>query len=1182
MLIPPAPAASRTRRVVASAAALFLAGSSLAQDAGATSNTKAIVMSPFEVNTDKDNGFMATDAGTATKLGLDLKDLAAPYSVMTGAFIKTLGIDDLMQAAIWATNGAPVLDGQGADLFAGVGGARTNSASTMYFARGVIMNAGQQRDFFLNSGTNDTYNIERIDFGRGPNAVLFNVGANDALGGGISTVGKRARVDRDFNTVNFTTGSWDYYRSTLDVNRVLSDRFALRGNFMWQKRGGWQMGEQDNRRGATLAATWRINNTTELNAEVRDDKIERSHPPVPFGDNLSGWDGSTVVNGPITNYQYDGKVPLTGTNQTLQTLPGGSSGQGQLEGIWREGDDWVYDPASGTVMNWLNMGSTRRGDENPWVPIYFNGQPWSRGGNPNLLPIGNWGATGGNTRTPSPTNDGGDAAFYNMIDLPADRFSRQVSGSKFRVPGPRDSLIPNVPLYTETTKGAHLNFSHKFSDDLYFEAQADTNTVVMRTVGPSTILPLRNLYIDINRNLPNGQPNPHFLDAYGESEMDRGYHKFLNSGVRAALAYHKDFGAWGDYTFNLSGMVTARDVWYRRYFYTLNLSSDPRDWHSYHMRVRYYQHDSNRPFYDATPTQVFNRTFVNQSGADNTYTTTTQGIKPSWTLDDWQDRKERNMSGIFALAARWFNDRLILTPGVRVGRQKTYLRLKPTSWGFLPNDPNWDGVTLDDRYWRPDAPADWKTLTWTPLDAKGNPLSSQPQLATGNRPVSGPLTGTRDVRPANPYYANDRFRGDYNFPQADTLDVNTTAGLTWHATNWMALKLSYGSSFLPADVGRFLLDGSDAKSETGIAYDAAVTFDLFHHRLAITPRYYFDRKNNTLGTPPIAGPINGLMGTRAWNETYPAAINPYSYNGVLGSDYYSSYNDGFELEVTGQITNGWRVSGSLGTARVNQYHQWPLSRAYVQTRQAELLKVLQAAGGALDTTQKPMDNGHPVNDAPGLAVPDPAVTDAMIRSITLIDGSSGDPVRRQRAVDDYNNIWVQYDQIANEKETIGLHRMTAKLVTDYTIQTGPFKGFRYGASVFYVDRDLAGYRGGDTLPNPNFNPKAPVTSTNLPWMDDPNVDYNTPVWVKRPFEVNALFGYTFRLPHMGQLTGSVLELQLNVKNVLNGRDVYYQDDGVTLRPPNGDINAPNRVAVPGRIASYQRPINFELSATLHF
>jgi hypothetical protein len=68
------------------------------------------VLNPFEVNVEKDDGFMATNAGTATKLGIDLKDLAAPYSVMTAEFIKAMGIIDLSEAALWTTNGAPVYD----------------------------------------------------------------------------------------------------------------------------------------------------------------------------------------------------------------------------------------------------------------------------------------------------------------------------------------------------------------------------------------------------------------------------------------------------------------------------------------------------------------------------------------------------------------------------------------------------------------------------------------------------------------------------------------------------------------------------------------------------------------------------------------------------------------------------------------------------------------------------------------------------------------------------------------------------------------------------------------------------------------------------------------------------------------------------------------------------------------
>jgi outer membrane receptor protein involved in Fe transport len=161
---------------------------------------EVLVLNPLVVNAEKDDGFMATNAGSATKLGLDMADMSAAYSVMTGDFVEALGITDVKEAILWSTNGSPVFDGQGADLF---------NIPSLANVRGVGLHTGHQRDFFLTGSISDTYNTERIEFGRGPNAVLFNVGANDALGGGISFVGKRARLDREDTSINVTTGSWD-------------------------------------------------------------------------------------------------------------------------------------------------------------------------------------------------------------------------------------------------------------------------------------------------------------------------------------------------------------------------------------------------------------------------------------------------------------------------------------------------------------------------------------------------------------------------------------------------------------------------------------------------------------------------------------------------------------------------------------------------------------------------------------------------------------------------------------------------------------------------------------------------------------------------------------------------------------------------------------------------------------
>lgn len=1130
-------------------------------DAKPAANEPVFELNPFEVNAEKDDGFMATNAGTATKLGLDMKDMAAPYSVMTGEFIQAMGITDLQSAVMWSTNGSPVLDGQGADLF---GGGGTSTASTMYNIRGAIINAGQQRNFFLTAGIGDTYNVERIDFGRGPNGVLFNVGANDALGGGISTQGKRPRLDRDFTTFGVTVGSWDYYRSTVDINRALTDKLAVRANLMYQKKKGWMDQEFEDREGITLSANYRFSRKTELTVEVISDRIERARVPLPYFDRLSGWDGTTVFDGPITNAMLSSSA-----------TPGSVYGltfNGEPQGVERQNSSlYVYDPASNSVMNWVHTGFTRRGDVTARTPVYINGVAWTRNGNNEILPLGNGGASGGNTRTPGVTSNGGEAAFYDMINLPGELFSRQIAASNFELPSKRFSAMPNVPLFTQPTKDVNFSFRHQATDNLYFELAGDMNRV--KELSLASYLGLRTGFIDINQVLPNGQPNPHFLDPYSQVDMARNTRLMDNYGLKANIAWIKDLGKWGHYTFNLSGALSGREVDFTRHTLSLANNADPRTWQDggQRIRVRYYWNDSARPWDEVMPTTLFDRTVL--SGG-NTYSTSSTAIQPRWTLFDWSDRRERTKSAIFAFAGRWFDDKLVVSPGVRVDRQHSYIRSRPSDYGFLPNDPAWDGLTLTDAYWRPDAPADWLTLTYIPKNADGTPRSTVAVPATGNRPTIG---GSFGVNTANPVYASDQFRGDYNSPAVEQTIVMKNIGATYHVFDWLSVKANYGEGYKPLDPGRYLLEGGEAKAEKGVAYEGGLTFSLFGDRLAITPRYYYNEKLNRLGDPPVKTPINDLMKRKAWNDPSPEGRNPFNYTDVLGGDYFTTKNDGLEIEINGRITRGWRVMANFGTGQLVDTDRWAGTRAYVESRQGEFLDVLKAAGGALDTSARPFNAGHDVTDAPGLAIKDPAITDAMINA------AGGNTGTRTDAVNNYNNIWIQYDNISLLADTIGIKRMSAKIYTDYTVQEGRFKGLRGGLGWQYVDKDLAGYRSGDTIANPDFNAALPVSASNRPWMDDPDVDLNTPVWVKRPSEVTLTLGYTKRLKSkVAFLEGTELDVQLTVRNLMNKQEVYYQDDGVTLRPPDGDLNSPNRVAVPGRVASYQRPISYELTTTLRF
>lgn len=1129
------PGQASSARVVARTAGIVscllfgsLAYGQTADDASA--EDPVFELSPFEVNPEGDAGFAAVNAGTATKLGVQMKDLAAPYSVLTGEFIEAVGITNLQEAVNWSTNGAPVIDAQGADLFL---------VPSMYNVRGQVINQGQQRNFFLTASVSDSYSVERIDFGRGPNAVLFNVGANSVLGGGISTQTKQARVGRDFGEVALTVGSWDKFRTTLDLNESITERFALRLNALYEDSGGYLDSEMHDAEGITLAGAFQASENTRFRFEILNDKIRRSNPPGPYFDNLSGWDGETTFDAPITNADF----------ATWQN-------QGSNQGVWREGNNaYVYVPGQGMVMNYLHTASTRRGDENPWVPIYSGGQVWTRGGNSELLPFGNWGRQQ-RPASPGPFENASQVTILEAVNLPADRFDRQIANSNFRTPSKTFSLAPNDgPLFKQDTDGIQLGFSHDFSDKLFFEITGDHNEVHDNSIWS---INWRSTFIDINEKLPDGSDNPNYLDAYSQGGMHRRERFTTNSGVRANLAYILDTERAGKYTFNTTLSKSRRKYENRFWDYSLALSEDPRAWQAQDLQLRYYWGEENRTFDSGVPTSLFDRSVA----SDSSYTTSTVSINPRWVRNNWWDETQDFESGIVAVAAEWFDKKLVGTAGIRLDRQTTSLSDHANFWGGLPDDPNWDGVTLTDAYWKPDAPADWKDLTYIPKDADGNPLSSVP-LPANSRPTIG---GANGVNPYAPQYANDRFRNDYNPPDITSDGESVQLGIMYHATKWFSVHANRGTSYQPRGVNSWLLDYSQADPEEGVATDLGATINLFEQRLAIKVGQYENIRENVLGGPPTNAQMNALFERQAFDDGSPEGRNNLGIDNVPGGDYAKQKNSGYEIEIVGAITPNWRVTGNFGTGRIDTTDRWLNTQAYVDSRAGDMLAALEAAGGMLDTSRKP-DNAP---SAPGLAVVNPDII-----HVKGVDYQQG-------AANNYNNVWISYDQIPNLDDTIGIKRMKINFFTDYTFSDGRLKGLRLGIGAQYTDQNIAGYRSGDSVANPDYDSSQPVTADNRPWMDDPNVDLNTPVWIDQPLDVTGTIGYGMDFKGDGFFGGKRLELQLVIRNLFDTRKTIHQDEGVALRPPNGDFSLPYREAVPSRIGLFQKPINFELTGRLKF
>jgi len=189
---------------------------------------------------------------------------------------------------------------------------------------------------------------------------------------------------------------------------------------------------------------------------------------------------------------------------------------------------------------------------------------------------------------------------------------------------------------------------------------------------------------------------------------------------------------------------------------------------------------------------------------------------------------------------------------------------------------------------------------------------------------------------------------------------------------------------------------------------------------------------------------------------------------------------------------------------------WPQSRPFVDQNADFYRQVLVDAGGRLDTSQHP-------NGAPGLALINSAVTAAI-------------PTERTNAVLAYNSIWANDALVTGDLPLAGVNRRTVNVFSDYTIQTGTFKGLRVGVGARDRGSIYIRSRSADPIVNP-ANPTAAI--------DDPAVSQTTPVYAKYPIIMNGTLGYTVRSEGWGRLDGKELVCQLAIQNLMDPRRPVY-------------------------------------------
>jgi outer membrane receptor protein involved in Fe transport len=251
-----APAATAGHLFKASALCLLGTGlTAFAQLAPSTpvkvpTNEEMVTLSPFVVSTEKETGWSANDTLSATRTKQALKDVPVNIDAITADFMEDLGLNTADEVANYVANAyaPPTLENDnqsGAIAFRGLSG----STATRNYFRWYI--------------PSDTYNVERIDFGKGSNSLIFG----DVEPGGQASVFTKRAIMRNFGEFRAIYNNEGAYRFQLDVNRKLRDGLAVRFNAVRRQEQTFQDASTFKLEGETLAATWQPLRNTLIRVE---------------------------------------------------------------------------------------------------------------------------------------------------------------------------------------------------------------------------------------------------------------------------------------------------------------------------------------------------------------------------------------------------------------------------------------------------------------------------------------------------------------------------------------------------------------------------------------------------------------------------------------------------------------------------------------------------------------------------------------------------------------------------------------------------------------------------------------------------------------------------------------------------------------------------------------------------
>jgi iron complex outermembrane recepter protein len=326
--------------------------------------SEVVELSPFTVNTNRDLGYSAENTLAGSRLNTALRDTAGSVSVFTKEFLDDLAITDIRELVQYSVNSEISTNenqaGSGQNPIV-----NAESLTPRVLIRGAAASLGM--DYFTSITPTDPYRVGRYEDSRGPNSILFGLGAP---GGLLNESSKVASTLRNTATVRYGTGSFDRHRLELDANQVLlRDRLAVSMAGLLQQNGGWRAFDfQDKKRvfaSVTVRPTRSIKVTAmgevgrDINAVIRS--TVETDEALAWLDNRNAKGVAAVTFTPTNVVPTPAMVALGVTAREVA-----ATGQNR-RAIFIENDGTVFDARGTYLSGTYNNALVRAPDGTPGV-----------------------------------------------------------------------------------------------------------------------------------------------------------------------------------------------------------------------------------------------------------------------------------------------------------------------------------------------------------------------------------------------------------------------------------------------------------------------------------------------------------------------------------------------------------------------------------------------------------------------------------------------------------------------------------------------------------------------------------------------------------------------------------------------------------------------------------------------